>query len=100
MEDLVPNDGAMFDPSSVPAEQVKEESQFVNTATNPSLTLDALIERCNDRIKEADSLTGLGIDSSMPQLQVQIISEGNGKYIDKLREDIEWLNALKEAAKL
>jgi len=95
--DLLPNDGAMFDPSALPAELEKENREFLNTAENPQLTLDSLIDRCRQRIANADSLSGLGITADMPHIQVQIIADGNRRYINALKEDLEWLTSLKEA---
>ena len=99
-DDLMPNDGSAFDPSFItPPEQEKEEQTAQAKAESNYPIIDELIADFEKDIAEADSLTSLGITSAMPQLQVQIISEGNSRYIENLTVKLEVLKAMRERTK-
>lgn len=100
MDDFLPNDGSNYDPSSViPISQTKEEETYKAQAESSYPIINDLIADFEADIAAADSLTGLGIDSSMPQIQIQIISEGNTKYINNLKGKLEVLKNMRDAVK-
>ena len=96
MEDLLPNDGQSFNPTELPEERDKEYQAELAKAAQVYPVIDQLIEDTQKKLDESDSLKGLGIDSSMPAVQVQIITEGHKKYQALIVEHIEWLQSLKE----
>lgn len=96
MDDLLPNDGQSFNPTNLPDDRIQDDKQELAKAAQAYPILAELIEATEEKLTEADSLSGLGIDSSMPTLQVQIITEGNKKYQALLQSHIEWLKGLKE----
>jgi len=96
MEDLLINDGQSFNPTNLPEERVKEDVAEIAQAAQSYPIIDELIADTEEKLKESDSLAGLGIDSAMPQIQVQIINEGNKKYQALLSTHIQWLKGLKD----
>jgi len=98
-EDFIPNDGAVFDPSAIPAEQEKENREYINKAESSYPVINDLIKDFEQDIADADSITKLGITSAMPQIQVQIITTANEKYVEKLKTKLEALKAMAEAVK-
>jgi len=96
MEDLLPNDGQSFNPTNYPHERIEEDLAEQSKAAQSYPIIDELIKDRKRVLKEADSLSGLGIDSTMPQIQVQIIIEGHKKFQALVQSDIEVLEGLKE----
>ena len=96
MEDLLPNDGQSFNPTNLPEDREQENLEELSKAAQAYPILDDLIAATEEKLAETDSLKGLGIDSSMPQIQVQIIIEGTKKYQALLQSHLEWLQGLKE----
>jgi hypothetical protein len=96
MEDLLPNDGQSFNPTNLPEDREQENLEELSKAAQAYPILDELIEATEEKLKDADSMTSLGIDSSTPAVQVQIIMEGNKKYQALLISHVEWLRGLKE----
>jgi len=96
MEDILPNDGQSFNPTNLPDDRQEEELAEQTKAAQSYPIIDELIEATEQKLAETDSLSKLGIDSSMPAMQVQIISEGNKKYQALLTSHLEWLRGLKD----
>ena len=96
MEDLLPNDGQSFNPTNLPEDREQENLEELSKAAQAYPILDELIASTEVKFAKADSNSALGIDSSMPQIQVQIITEANKKYRALLTEHLEWLQGLKE----
>ena len=96
MEDILPNDGQSFNPTNYPDERIEEDLAEQGKAAQNYPIIDELIADTQDKFDKADSLSGLGINSAMPAVQVQIITEGNKKYQALLQEHLEWLGGLKE----
>jgi len=96
MDDLLPNDGQSFNPMAFPEDRETENKEELAKAAQAYPLLDELITDTEDKLKESDSLSGLGITSAMPQIQVQIINEGNKKYQALLTSHIDWLKGLKD----
>lgn len=96
MEDLLPNDGQSFNPTNLPEDRQEEDQIELAKAAQAYPIIDELIAATEQKLAEADSLSGLGIDSSMPTLQVQIITEGQKKYQALLTSHLDWLRGLKD----
>jgi len=96
MEDILPNDGQSFNPTNLPDDRQEEDLLELAKAAQTYPIIDELIEATEQKLQEADSLSGLKIDSSMPTLQVQIITEGHKKYQALLISHLDWLRGLKE----
>jgi len=96
MDDLLPNDGQSFNPTNLPEERIEEDQAELAKAAQTYPIIDELIEATEEKLDDADSLSKLGIDSAMPQIQVQIIMEASKKYQALLISHIEWLRGLKE----
>jgi len=96
MEDLLPNDGQSFNPTELPEERIEEDQLEQAKAAQSYPIIEDLIEATEQKLTETDSLKCLGIDSAMPAVQVQILSEANKKYQALLVSHIEWLKGLKE----
>ncbi len=93
---MYPNDGGALDLSVAPAEQQREdrEQQAKIGASYP--ILDDLISDFEQDIRDADSLTSVGITSDMPAVQVQIIMEGHKKYLALITTKLDVLKSMKE----
>jgi len=96
MEDILPNDGQSFNPTNLSDEREEENLAEMAKAAQTYPIIDELIEATEAKLSDADSLSGLGIDSSMPTLQVQIITEGHKKYQALLISHLDWLKGLKD----
>jgi hypothetical protein len=98
MDDMYPQDGSIYDETR-PSEQELEQREEQSKVEQSFPILDELIAKREDDIKRADSLTSLGINSSMPTLQAQIILEGNTRYISLLTSELESLKEFRERYK-
>lgn len=101
MDDLLPNDGAMFDPSSLPEELEKENREYISKAESSYPVINDLIEDFENDINEADSISKSGLyhmAESTPQ-QAQIMFEANRKYVEKLNTKLEALKAMRDVVK-
>lgn len=96
MEDMLPNDGSVFNPYQLTPEQEKEEREAQAKAEQSYPIIDDLLADIETRIKDADSASKLGINSSMPTLQAQIIIEGNGRFVALLEGYKTYLESTKE----
>jgi len=98
--DIYPNDGQTFDdfntaPKELDAEEREQQTKFEKSYP----IVEDLIKHFEEIIKESDSLTGLGVDSSMPAVQVQILIEANKKFQALINTELEKLKNLDDTFK-
>lgn len=102
MEDFLPNDGANYDPSSViPEEQEREEREIEAKANSSFPVLDDLIADFKKDILSADSISGLNtyqLAEQTPQ-QAQIALLAHQKYVEKLKEKLNYLEDMRAKVK-
>ena len=94
MDELYPNDGQAFDGEL--DEQTQEENQERADTQASAPIIAEFIEELEQEIKNADSLSALGIDSSTPAIQVQILIEANKKYVAMLETKLHNLKQRKD----
>lgn len=93
-----PNDGSVYDETQ-PTEQELEQREEQSKVEQSYPILDELIKKREEDIEKANSISSLGINSSMPTLQAQIIIEGNTRFMTLLQSELDSLKEFRERYK-
>jgi len=96
-DDTYPNDGQPFDDfNSVPKEQDAEEREEQSKFEKSYPIVKDLITHFKQVISDTDSISGLGVEASMPANQVQILVEANKKFRALVQSEVDNLINLED----
>jgi hypothetical protein len=98
MDDMLPNDGSVFNPYLPTDDQSKEINKAQAEAESSYPILNDLITITVREIELADSIKNLELTSATSSQERDILFEGNARYVTLLERYLDLLKSMKETA--